>query len=483
MSIRLCFAAALLCATLPGLAPAQSFPTRQKAPAGEELAHARMQVAEIYRQEYEQAKTSDQRQALAARMFNDARTTENDPAGRYALLLVARDVAVNCGDVELALSIIDQVASEYAIPRHQWVDEAIAKIGTSARPPKDAEGMLYNLFGIATEALLRDEIPSAQRIGKWTIPWVRKLNNRILAKELEDRLADLEKLERLHAAVRPSFDILRQDPGDPEANLAVGLYRCYTQERWYEGVAHLALGNDPELAALAAVEIADPVDAAELVRLADGWWELGEQRAADQRMLRRHAIDLYLQVLPRLDGLTRKRVEVRLGAAEQWHSKNAVYTVSKVERDAPLPSLVADQEKYHGQPGAEYAFRISDRNAFVIIDLKKEVPISRIYIQGTRGSDRAPPNPPEVYLSPTAADRGAKVTINSSGGIEWNTHLPAIHHARFITLVKANPPPPTRFGPGGGGFGPQGGPFGGRRGDSSSEPPFQLRKVKIFGPE
>ena len=61
------------------------------------------------------------------------------------------------------------------------------------------------------------------------------------------RLDALRKSREAFAAVKPAVDRLKAIPDDPEANLAVGKFRCFVQGRWADGLKVLAEGSHPAL--------------------------------------------------------------------------------------------------------------------------------------------------------------------------------------------------------------------------------------------
>ena len=111
--------------------------------------------------------------------------------------------------------------------------------------------------------------------------------------------------EKAYADTQEATATLKEKPDDPEANLALGKYRCFNRGDWDKGLPMLAKGDDGKLKALAEKDIAGAASAKEQAKLADAWWNVSRGRA----------IYWYEQALPGLAGLEKDRVEKRIGEA------------------------------------------------------------------------------------------------------------------------------------------------------------------------
>src|SRR5438067_720337 len=89
-----------LAVAVAGLMPAsrcRAADDRQQVPTDAEVAAKMVTIKETYKAKYAKTKTSD-RAALAAELLQLARDTKDDPIGRYALLLEARDLGAKGAD-------------------------------------------------------------------------------------------------------------------------------------------------------------------------------------------------------------------------------------------------------------------------------------------------------------------------------------------------------------------------------------------------
>jgi len=84
--------------------------------------------------------------------------------------------------------------------------------------------------------------------------------------------------------------VLRDKPDDAAANVTVGIYYAYVQNKWSRAISHLAKGNDEALQALAKQEIGTSTGSLDKqVALADAWWDAAQNAEGLRRtvMLRR----------------------------------------------------------------------------------------------------------------------------------------------------------------------------------------------------
>jgi WD40 repeat protein len=110
--------------------------------------------------------------------------------------------------------------------------------------------------------------------------------------------------------VKPFADRLASDPHDAEANDRLGKYLCLLKGKWERGLPHLARSDDARWKALAQRDLGDPKETKKQVELGDAWAKLAEaEKDVPKRNLLRRSLHWYVKALPKLDGLTRVRVE------------------------------------------------------------------------------------------------------------------------------------------------------------------------------
>ena len=72
-------------------------------------------LGEAYKQEYDNARTSAQKRALASKLLQQAEKAKAGSTEHYVLLKVARDVATRASDAAIAASVVDRMSGSYTI--------------------------------------------------------------------------------------------------------------------------------------------------------------------------------------------------------------------------------------------------------------------------------------------------------------------------------------------------------------------------------
>ena len=144
--------------------------------------------------------------------------------------------------------------------------------GTCAKAAKTAGEhgeVARNYVKLVFQAIKADDYATAKEAAKLAGYASRKAKD----KEVYDQTKDLGKIvrdaETLFFAARTAFKTLRDNPDDPNANLAFGRYMCFVKGDWDTGLTHLEKGSDKTLAALAAKDFGDLDDYQEFLSLAD----------------------------------------------------------------------------------------------------------------------------------------------------------------------------------------------------------------------
>lgn len=311
--------------------PAFSAPAQDKSPMppAEAQAKALALVKEVYGQEWEAAKTSAQKQALAAKLLQKA-TETTDATDRYVLLDVARGMAAQAGDAELAIKAIEAMSARYEVDAYRLKGAALAQ---AAKEASSAQSVAVAKLSLALidEAVGRDDFVAAKYLGNIAVDAARKGRDTALAKDIVARNREIEEIGQAFAEIQDAWATLKQLPVDPDANLAVGRYYCLIKGNWNRGLPMLALGSDSDLKELAVKELEGATDAAGQVALGDGWWDLaGASEGVAQKQLQGRAAHWYRKALPALSGLVKDKVAGRVDSVqpeEQPHLSNAKTSV------------------------------------------------------------------------------------------------------------------------------------------------------------
>ena len=290
-----------------------------KVPVPEAAAQARATrlVREVFGEQVDSVRTSAEKLALANNLLDEAKKTEGDPAGRFVLLRMAREMATEAGDAETACRATDEITQAYQIDALTMRVETLCEVARSARTAEQNTRLVERSLPVVDQLVAEDRYDDASRLGKVALAAAREAEDRTLVKEAVASNKKSHQTAEAHAALKEPMATLEQNPIDPEANLAVGRFLCLTKGDWDRGVPMLALGADAALKALAKKELQRPTSADEQAALADGWWDLGKtERGPAGTQMKRRAYDWYRRAEAGLTGLglvtAQKRIELLL---------------------------------------------------------------------------------------------------------------------------------------------------------------------------
>lgn len=270
-------------------------------------------IREVFKKEHEEAKTAPQKVALAAELLKRG-TQSQDTIERFVLMRVARDMAALAGEAELACDAVNQIAQLYQVDGAAMKKETLAKVSERASVPKQYKAVAEQAALAMDDAIAADDYSTAGELAQTALAAARKAHDAAITARVEARAKEIEEIAKSRAEVKQAMATLEKNPGDPKANLTVGRYYCLLRGDWEKGLPMLALAGDEAFSPLARKELTGATTADEKVALADAWWELvAKSDASYQRQLRERAAFWYDKALPDLSGLTKMRVEKRLG--------------------------------------------------------------------------------------------------------------------------------------------------------------------------
>jgi hypothetical protein len=355
------------------LFPARGIAQDLPVPAEPDLAEALRVVKDAFGAEYSSAKTNAQKQKLARKMLDTVAETKA-PVSRFALLQVARDIATQGCDGQTAFLAIDEMGKTFRIDVVRMKTSVLYSLAKKTRLPADRKSIAEQALALADIAVGRDDFELSGKLATVALSEAKKLREAGYLKAVASRVDEIEEIGEAYAEVRTASEELEADPTDPEANLAVGKYRCLVKGDWENGLPMLALGSDADLKRLATKELRRPTDAAEHVELADGWWDLSQQQEGRLRhRFQERAAYWYAAAVAQLAGLDKARAVNRIRMVSAHGEPEIVNLLSLV--DPTKHALRGKWQRHNGglrcdgggvcliefpySPSFEYDFRIT----------------------------------------------------------------------------------------------------------------------------
>jgi hypothetical protein len=192
-------------------------------------------------------------------------------------LKIARDVAVQAVNAELALQAVDDTADAFQVDRLQAKTEALSALAKKARSEENHESLAEQATDLMAAASVADNFEIALRLGDLADAEARSAKDLSLLGDVEAKTADAKAMATSFAETKAARKRLESLPADPAANLIVGKYLCLGKGIWDEGLPLLRRGSEGKLQATATRELAGPASLEEQVDLADAWWDLALQ--------------------------------------------------------------------------------------------------------------------------------------------------------------------------------------------------------------
>ncbi|MCE9529762.1 MAG: SUMF1/EgtB/PvdO family nonheme iron enzyme [Planctomycetes bacterium] len=277
---------------------------------------ARKIVLELFRGDYEQAKTAEEKSALAERMLAVGNDTHDDAAGQYMLYQITKELAISVMNTPLALRAVDGQGMYFEIDAAEVKLATVTAIEKTAKLTKDRQVLLATLDQLVDELIHADRYDLAKQATALTLDLARKASDPNAIKQAGIKLKDIETREKLFGDVQAARKVLATKPDDPAANTTVGRFLCLINNDWDAGLPLLAKSGDANLKAAAEKELAQPQEAMQQMEVGDLWWDIADKETGTlQGALQQRALAWYQTALPQLTGLAKLKITGRIEKA------------------------------------------------------------------------------------------------------------------------------------------------------------------------
>lgn len=229
--------------------------------------------------------TAERRIALAQRLLEIDRTSDNDAMGRYGLLAVAIQQAALGGDAQLTFRVIDALNAEYELDTSGMRVDALAMLARSVRDPEQRQFMISRALESLDMAIAADRHDLTYSLSLALQAQGKLLIGAELRMLVRARAAEAADAKTARTRYEAAEQQLARQPDDPTAHAIVGRYECLIRGRWDVGLPHLARGDDEALRQIAERESSRPSTAEAQYSLAQAWWEASQREAVRSKRL------------------------------------------------------------------------------------------------------------------------------------------------------------------------------------------------------
>jgi serine/threonine-protein kinase len=278
------------------------------------------QVRNTYQSDLEKAQSPWRKAELAKELMLRIKEVRNSPEKNYALLHVARRLAIEAGAADVACRAIDELAARFEIDILAEKTDALTaaarelpRLNTINRSLL-ADELLERAREITLQLLDADRYESAAGLADQMLKTSKTLFDATFAGPWIALAARIEEQRKVYAGkFVPAMELLRHTD-DGTAQTEVGCFYCFYKGDWDRGLPYLQRGTITTWRRLAEQELRGTISVEDRLRLAAGWWEAassGEPFAQEQIKL--HAARWYQRAIPLMSMIdAREAVEAKL---------------------------------------------------------------------------------------------------------------------------------------------------------------------------
>jgi hypothetical protein len=269
-------------------------------------------IQNLFKAEYAR-KSAPERVALAKKLLDLARQTNNDPDGKYVLLREARDIAAAAVAMPVATEAIDETVKEYDVDARALRGAALQAAAAGAVSVEDQKALAPVLLKVADEAMAAEDYAGAEKAAAAAAALGRKAKDVSLVVRAEAKAKESGEWRARFDKFRKALDGIAKNPNSAEDCTTAGYFYVTIKNDWPSGLPLLARGSNAALKDVAARDLAAPADPRARTLIADDWWDAAErEQGAARDAFRRRAASWYEQAAPALTGFSRVKADRRV---------------------------------------------------------------------------------------------------------------------------------------------------------------------------
>jgi len=298
--------------------PAQpdTIAARRPVPSAAELAEVLKRIDNAYL-----AETADEKRKLAAQLSEKAKGISAESPERYGFYWRAIRLAEDGGDAQLALEVIDTIASEYEVDAFSERVTCLRKLADRAKDEATFNSLVEFTTVVTEEAIELEKYDLAKElVAKSYAAFPLRGGSQELRTAVYKRRQEINKLYDRWQEFLATKTRLETAPDVPGDNLIVGRWLCLQRGDWDAGLPYLIRSDDSTLREVARRDVGMPAESyATHLRLGDAYGRLAddETNAQAKTSLLLRAGHWYDKSLPHIVSVAAKdRLRSRLAEIE-----------------------------------------------------------------------------------------------------------------------------------------------------------------------
>jgi hypothetical protein len=313
-------------AVRPTAEPSQAPDKRLAVPSETDRERGMKILAELYQEEWTDAKTVEKKQALARTIHKKAGEMSADPIGHYLMLDLVRKLSLQVGDVKTTLSAVNDLGENFQIDSVSERLTALEGLSRALRNNADADLFLKECRETLSAAVKQDDFDRADKSVELGLSVAKRADRQKDIQQWQAIKKVLDEAKLAFGPVTAARSTLETDPANAQAHTVVGKYLCFYQRDWERGLVHLANGGDIKLKVLAQIDQNHPSVASQQSDLGDQWYDIAEDaKPWAKQSIQLRAAHWYQASLGGLPaGLNRARVQKRIKEISELTGEKAL---------------------------------------------------------------------------------------------------------------------------------------------------------------
>jgi hypothetical protein len=254
---------------------------RETPPDGKSLIAATARFAQQYGKEIAAAKTSDARQKVAIRIWNEARDGSQAADLRYVMLDNVGKEQVALGNIGFAYRVANEVGRQFDVDAFALKLKALEAAAKTAQAPEAFAVGTLQALALADRAAAEGKLDVANKAAGQAGMFARKTKDKDLISQTDRRKVSLREHSVHNSSYKKALAELKKTSDNPEANLAAGKHELLVLGAWRDAIGKLAASGSALFAEVARLEAETRVDLSQCPPLAAAWWQAAEEEADD----------------------------------------------------------------------------------------------------------------------------------------------------------------------------------------------------------
>ncbi len=287
-------------------------PAKSAVPTAARQAEVRKLLDETF--ELSKANTAAKKQQVAQKLMEMA----GDPATAvdelYVVLAAALPLLREAGDFPTYLTAVEQLIEMFQVDAEAERTKHVIDFLTACKSSSTLEPVLNEVVAMAGRAARENRYRPANELLDAAQKQAKRISATKLFKSLVEVHGMLREREQAFIAQTQAQQTLSDNPDDPQANFAVGLWLAVYESDWKQALPRLAFGSDAKWKTAAAAEPKSPSEVEAQLSAADAWWEVAQSAAGEAKLTaQRRAHKWYERHEPNAkSSLTKARVTKRI---------------------------------------------------------------------------------------------------------------------------------------------------------------------------